>query len=176
IAASLVGPAFRPWVAALIPIMSLAALARGVRAHFIDHAFHLSGRPLTMLWSYGPATVLNIALNLYAVPRYGMFGAAWTSVICQMVTVVGGWFLGTAQFPVWLPVGQVLRCVLAIGPMAVALIMIRFPLDWFGLFAAILTGAAIYVVSAIALDVGEVRSLGGATLRKRLRRVAVMAG
>src|SRR5208282_4752228 len=44
IAASLVGPAFRPGVAALIPIMSLAALARGVRAHFIDHASHLSGR------------------------------------------------------------------------------------------------------------------------------------
>ena len=57
VSASLVGPAFRDGVAALLPIMSFTALARGLRAHFIDHAFHLSGRPLMMLWTYMPATI-----------------------------------------------------------------------------------------------------------------------
>nr|WP_294507857.1 oligosaccharide flippase family protein [uncultured Rhodopila sp.] len=176
VAASLVGPAFRPGVAALIPIMSLAALLRGVRAHFVDHAFHLSGRPLTMLWSYGPATVLNIGLNLWAIPRYGMFGAAWTAVASQSATVIGGWILGSRQFPVWLPPGQVTRCVLAIVPMAAALLLIRFPLDWFGLFAAVVMGAAVYIASAIALDAGEIRSLGLVVVRKRMRgRISVLA-
>jgi O-antigen/teichoic acid export membrane protein len=168
VSASLVGPDFRAGVAALLPIMSYTALARGLRAHFIDHAFHLSGRPLLMLWTYGPATVLNIALNLYVVPRYGMFGAAWTAFICQAMTVVGGWFLGTSLFPVWLPIGQVVRCVLAIVPMAVALTLIRFPLNWYGLFASILLGGAVYLVSAVILDVGEIRSLARNALRKRL--------
>lgn len=167
IAASLVGPAFRPGVAALLPIMSLTALARGLRAHFIDHAFHLSGRPLLMLWTYGPATVLNIALNLYVVPHYGMFGAAWTALVCQGATLVGGWFLGTSLFPVWLPLAQVIRCVLAIVPMAVALTVIRFPLDWYGLFASIVLGGAVYILSAVALDVGSVRSIGKRVLRSR---------
>jgi O-antigen/teichoic acid export membrane protein len=167
VAATLVGPAFRAGVAALLPIMSITALARGLRAHFIDHAFHLSGRPLMMLWTYMPATLVNIALNLYVVPRYGMFGAAWTALVCQGATVVGGWFLGTSLFPVWLPVGQVVRCVLAVVPMAVALTLIRFPLDWFGLFASILMGGGLYIVSAIVLDVGEVRSIGRRALRKR---------
>ncbi len=168
VAASLVGPAFREGVAALIPIMSFTALARGLRGHFIDHAFHLSGRPLKMLWTYLPATVLNIALNLYVVPRYGMFGAAWTALLCQTGTVVGGWFLGTSLFPVWLPLGQVLRCFAAIIPMAVALSLIHFPLDWFGLFGQIAVGGVLYVISAIVLDVGEVRSLGAGALRRRL--------
>ncbi|MDR3529618.1 MAG: oligosaccharide flippase family protein [Rhodopila sp.] len=170
VSASLVGPAFRTGVAAVLPIMSFTALARGIRSHFIDHAFHLSGRPLLMLWTYGPATVLNIALNLYIVPRYGMFGAAWTALFCQSATVVGGWFLGTSLFPVWLPVGQVVRCILAVVPMTVALALIRFPLDWFGLFAAILLGGVLYVISAVALDVGEVRSLSRHALRQWLRR------
>ncbi|MEA2738309.1 MAG: hypothetical protein QOH05_1616 [Acetobacteraceae bacterium] len=175
VAATLVGPDFRAGVAALLPIMSFTALARGLRAHFIDHAFHLSGRPLLMLWTYGPATVLNIALNIYVVPRYGMFGAAWTAFICQGGTVIGGWFLGTALFPVWLPVAQVVRCVLAIVPMTVGLILVRFPLNWFGLFASILLGGALYVVSAIALDVGGVRSIGRDALCKRFApRVAVL--
>jgi O-antigen/teichoic acid export membrane protein len=168
IAATLVGPAFRPGVAALLPIMSITALARGLRAHFIDHAFHLSGRPLLMLWTYGPATVLNIALNLYVVPRYGMFGAAWTAFACQSATVVGGWFLGTSLFPVWLPIGQVFRCVLAVVPMAVALTLVRFPLNWFGLLDAIALGGAVYAISAVILNVGDVRSIGRDALHKRL--------
>lgn len=167
VAASLVGPAFRTGVAALLPIMSFTALARGLRSHFVDHAFHLSGQPLMMLWTYVPATLLNIALNLYVVPRYGMFGAAWTALFCQAATVVGAWFLGTSLFPVWLPVSQVARCILAIVPMAVALTVIRFPLNWVGLFSSILLGGGLYVVSAVALDVGDVRSIGRNTLCRR---------
>jgi O-antigen/teichoic acid export membrane protein len=154
-------------VAALLPIMSLTALARGLRAHFIDHAFHLSGRPLLMLWTYLPATVVNIALNIYVVPRYGMFGAAWTALFCQAATVVGGWFLGTSLFPVWLPMAQVARCVLAVVPMAIALTWIRFPLNWSGLFASILLGGVAYLISAFILDVGEVRTIAKRTLCRR---------
>ncbi len=166
IAAVLVGPDFRSGVAALLPIMSFTALARGVRSHFIDHAFHLSGRPLLMLWTYGPATVMNIALNIYVVPRYGMMGAAWTALFCQGGTVVVGWFLGTSLFPIWLPLRQAFTCGLALVPMILALTLIRFPLNLVGLMAAIALGSALYVVSVIALDVGEMRSI-------RLKRAVI---
>jgi O-antigen/teichoic acid export membrane protein len=177
IAAVLVGPAFRDGVAALIPIICFAALIRGVRAHFIDHAFHLSGKPLAMLWSYGPATLLSILLNLWAVPNYGMFGAAWVAVVCHAAAAAGCWYLANRQFPVWLPPGQVVRCVLAIVPMAAALILVPLPMDWLGLTAAVLMGGAIYIVSAVALDVGAVRSIGRHALHRRLRRkVPALAG
>jgi len=170
VAATLVGPAFRDGVAELLPILAFTALARGLRTHFIDHAFHLSGKPLLMLWTYGPATVANIALNLYIVPRYGMFGAAWTALACQLATVVGGWFLGTSLFPVWLPLGQVIRCLLAVVPMTVTLVLVRFPLTWFGLLAAATMGLALYAASALVLDVGDIRTIGRAALRRSLRR------
>ncbi len=170
VAASLVGPEFRTGVAALLPIMSFTALARGLRAHFIDHAFHLSGRPLFMLWTYGPATLLNIGLNIVVVPRYGMMGVAWTALFCQGVTLLGGWFLGSSLFPVWLPIGQVIRCCLAVVPMVAALVLIRLPLSWSGLFASIAMGGMCYIVSAFVLNVGQVRSLGYAVVANRLRR------
>lgn len=173
IAASLVGPAFRSGVAALLPIMCYTALARGLRSHFIDHAFHLSGRPLMMLWTYLPATVLNIALNIVVIPRYGMFGAAWTALGCQWGIVILGWFIGTSLFPVWLPPGQVLRCVLAVLPMVAGLTLVRFSLDWSGLLSAVPLGAALYIVSAVALDVGDIRTLGAAAIRQRMRRKAL---
>jgi O-antigen/teichoic acid export membrane protein len=169
VADSLVGPAFRGGVAALIPILSFTALARGVRSHFIDHAFHLSGKPLMMLWTYAPATIVNVLLNLYAIPKFGMFGAAWTALACQSGIVVAGWFLGTALFPVWLPVWQVVRCIAAVLPMIAGLTLVRFPLSWFGLVDAVLFGGALYVVSALLLDVGDMRSAGLDALRRRIR-------
>ncbi|MDR3538960.1 MAG: oligosaccharide flippase family protein, partial [Acetobacteraceae bacterium] len=91
IAATLVGPAFRDGVTVLIPIMCVTSLLSGVRSHFIDHAFHLAGRSMTMLWSYAPAAVANVVLNLVLIPRYGMVGAAWTGLVCQGLAVVVGW-------------------------------------------------------------------------------------
>jgi len=170
VAATLVGPAFREGVATLIPIMAFTALARGLRSHFIDHAFHLSGKPLLMLWTYGPATVLNVALNLFVIPRFGTVGAAWTAFACQWATVIAGWFIGTALFPVWLPVWQVVRTLAAVVPMAVVIGLVRFPLDWGGLFSAIALGGMVYVVSALTLDVGEFRSEGIAALRRVVGR------
>jgi O-antigen/teichoic acid export membrane protein len=172
VAASLVGPAFRDGVAALLPIMSFALFARGLRAHFVDHAFHLSGRPLMMLWTYLPVTILNIAINLFVIPRYGMLGAAWTSLGCQWLTVITGWVSGTSLFPVWMPLGQTIRCILAVVPMAAALITIRFPLNWGGLFEAVILGSVLYIISALLLDVGEVRSLAFDALRRRARQEA----
>ena len=165
IAASLVGADFRPGVAALLPIMALTALARGVRAHFIDHAFHLSGRPLMMLWTYGPATIVNIALNIYVVPQYGMIGAAWTGLFCQGFTVVSGWVLGKSLFPIWLPVGQVILCGLATVPMTIGLALAHFPTNWFGLLEAVAFGGVLYIMSAVALNVGGVRSIGMSLVR-----------
>ncbi|PPQ28327.1 oligosaccharide flippase family protein [Rhodopila globiformis] len=176
VAASLVGPAFRAGVAALLPIMCHTALARGLRAHFVDHGYHLSGNPLAMLWTYVPAMILNIALDLILIPRYGMFGAAWTALLCQWLTVVSGWILVRRLFPVWLPLGQAIRCVLAVVPMGVGLVLVRFPLGWSGLFAAVALGAGLYVASALALDVGEVRSLALQWLRRRMRQKQPVPG
>lgn len=175
IAAAMVGPDFRAGVTALLPIMAVTALGRCLRSHFMDHAFHLSGRPLLMLWTYGPATLVNIAINLIVVPRWGMFGAAWTALGCQWLTVVIGWFLGTSLFPVWLPVSQALRCVLAVLPMAAFLELVRFPLGWTGLLAATCLGGAIYGVCALLLDVGEIRTVAAVHFRQRREQTVALS-
>jgi hypothetical protein len=84
--------------------------------------------------------------------------------------VIIGWFLGTSLFPVWLPFWQVACCILAVVPMVVALLLIPFPVDWYGLVAAILTGGTLYVASAVLLDVGQIRSLAQTVLKKRVKR------
>jgi O-antigen/teichoic acid export membrane protein len=158
IAAALVGPAFRDGVATLIPIMCVTALLNGVRAHFIDHAFHLASRSMLMLWTYGPAAVANVALNLLLIPRYGMMGAAWTGLICQGIAVIVGWIVGRRIFPLWVPLGEIARIAGAVSAMAVVLKMVSFPLDWSGLLASVALGGGTFLIFAVLLNVGGVRS------------------
>jgi hypothetical protein len=87
----------------LIPILSVMALCRGVRAHFVDHAFHLARRPNMMLWTYAPAALAKILLNLIAIPGYGPYGAACVRLVCQAGALAAGWVVGRRVFPIWLP-------------------------------------------------------------------------
>jgi O-antigen/teichoic acid export membrane protein len=42
----------------------------------------------------GLGVVLNVALNLIAIPRYGALGAAWVTVASQ--SFIGVWLIGDA--------------------------------------------------------------------------------
>ena len=150
--------AFQTGVAMLIPIMSITAFFRGFRSHFVDHAFHLAGRPHLMLWFLAPAAVANVLLNLVLVPRYGMMGAAWSALVCQAGATVASWFIGRRVFPLWLPPGSVVRVVAAVLAMAVVLWIVRFPLTWLGLIGAVTLGLAVFGLASVLLDVGGIRS------------------
>jgi len=157
VAAALVGPAFRDGVAALIPIMCVTAMLHGVRSHFIDHAFHLSGRSARMMWSYGPAAAANLVLNLVLIPRFGMFGAAWSGLIAQSIAVVVGWSVGRRVFPLWVPLSEVARIAGAVAVMAVVLSLVTFPLNAIGLVQAVALGGAAFLLAALLLNVAGAR-------------------
>jgi O-antigen/teichoic acid export membrane protein len=169
VAAVLVGPDFRAGVAALIPVMCVTALLRGLSVHFIDHAFHLAGSFRPALWVYGPAALAMIVLNALLIPRYGMFGAAWAGLICQAGSVAVGWVVGRRSFPIWLPPREVGKIIIAVVPMALALSAVAFPLNWSGLLQAVCTGATVFAIGAALLDIGGLRSLGS-TMANSLQR------
>jgi O-antigen/teichoic acid export membrane protein len=158
IATVVVGSAYQAGVAALIPIMCFTALFRGVRAHFVDHAFHLARRPRLLLWSYAPAAAANIMLNLVLVPRYGMMGAAWSALVCQAGATTASWFIGRRVFPLWLPAGPVLGIFGAVISMAIVLWVVEFPGTWLGLIGAVVLGLAVYGFVSLLLNVGGIRS------------------
>jgi O-antigen/teichoic acid export membrane protein len=163
----MVGPDFRAGAASLIPIMCLSALARGFSTHFIDHAFHLARRPSKALWVYGPTAAATIVLNAILIPVFGAHGAAWAGLICQSFALVAGWMVARGIFPIWIPPRDVIKILLAVLPMAVVLTEAHFAISLGGLVSAIVTGGAVFGLSAVILDVVGLRSgaaglIGGA--------------
>jgi O-antigen/teichoic acid export membrane protein len=47
----------------------------------------VSGGEMNNTWSLVGATILNIALNLAWIPVHGALGAAWATVVCEMVLI-----------------------------------------------------------------------------------------
>ena len=168
--AALVGPDFRAGAIALIPLLSVVVLLRNVSTHFIDHAYHLSGRPGEALWVYIPTAIATIALNALLIPQYGAFGAAYAGIICQTGAVMLGWANARRLFPLWLPVGEVIRIFLAVGLMAAWLWFVPFSLSWGGLLQAIASGGCVYVLAALMLNVGGSRDSGLRTAQRMLHR------
>jgi O-antigen/teichoic acid export membrane protein len=168
---TLIGPEFRSGVVTLIPIVCAAALLRGFSTHFIDHAFHLGGRPAGALWVYGPAALANIVLNVLLIPTYGAWGAACSALICQGGAVIIGWVVGRGVFPIWLSVPDVTKIVIAVVPMALLLHQVPFPATWGGLTMAVSTGAAFFTMTALLLDVGGVRRQALGFIRTQPQRL-----
>ena len=47
----------------------------------------VSGREITNTWSLVGATILNVVLNLAWIPMHGAIGAAWATVVCEIVLI-----------------------------------------------------------------------------------------
>jgi O-antigen/teichoic acid export membrane protein len=170
VTAAMVGPDFRSGVQALVPVLCVAALFRGLSTHWVDHIFHLSGRTDLALWVYAPFAVANIGLNAVLIPRYGALGAAYASVACQAGALATGWTVGRRTFPVPFPLVEVIKICGAASVMALALYVVSFSPSWVGLLESVPVGATIFLAAALLLKIGN----GQQTLRVLARRLLDM--
>lgn len=61
------------------------------------------------------AAVLNVVLNILWIPRYGILGAAWSTVLGYGLMATAGAYLGNKHYPIPFEWGRWLRVVLAAG-------------------------------------------------------------
>lgn len=71
----------------LIPLTALAFLFL-TSLSFIDQNFHALGRPALLVWCYALGAAVNIALNVWLIPRWGITGAAVAMSLSTAVQLV----------------------------------------------------------------------------------------
>jgi len=149
---------FRGEGAKLIPVVALAIFFSGIRAYYFDLAFQLSRKTIGQVWVMGIASILNISLNLWWIPRIGLLGAAYATLVSYLTALFASIYLGRRIFQVpinWKFTGKL---VLATGLMSLFLIYTR---DLPGLFGVAVNGAVgvlIYGLGVLAFSANEVRS------------------
>ncbi len=132
--------------AALTGYIGIAATAALVAWH--DH--------VAQMWFHAMAAVVNIALNIYLIPRYGIEGAAWATLIAQLLMVICFAIRLRMKFSIgaWRSIVILLPCA------ALAFWLARqfagLIAAWPGvlvLFAALAVGCLLYMAFAVACRV-----------------------
>jgi O-antigen/teichoic acid export membrane protein len=159
IAQIVLGPEFQQSTAQLLPIVGIAAALFGLKAFHFDMAFHLDGDSKPILVSSAVAAVLNVALNLFAIPRFGLMGAAFATLaaIGCGLALSCWWGRRRPQMPPLQPLvakGVALfAAAYSAGSLALALSANPF---WTCLIAAVV-GALLCGLGAWVLDIGGLR-------------------
>ncbi|MDQ2763147.1 MAG: polysaccharide biosynthesis C-terminal domain-containing protein, partial [Pseudomonadota bacterium] len=166
------GPAFAPRAAELMPLIGVAVFLNGLRSHYFAQALHLGRRTWAMLGSSIPAAGVNLVLNVLLLPRMGLIGAVWATVVAYAVALVISICQMTAVFPLPFPTREAAKTVGATVIMCLVLRALAFPVNAGGLVSLVLTGGAIYTALVLVADIGRLRSKALVVLsRQRLSSV-----
>jgi len=158
ISAVLLGASFREDAARLLPWVALAILLAGVRAYYFDLAFQLGRHTLVQVWVVGAAALLNIFLNLWWIPYYGLMGAAYATFAAYLLAFLLSAILGKQVFSMPVPYFNGLKIALASLLMGLPLWLSLKYLGLYALAAQVLVGGMVYFVLLCLLNVGGYRT------------------
>lgn len=160
------GPAFAAEAGALMPLIGLAIFLQGIRTHYVAQSLHLARRTWLILVSSVPAALANLLANVVLLPRMGLMGAVWATVIAYALGLAINVVLMAAVFPLPIPARESMKALAGTLIMCAVLKAVPFPASALGLMAMILAGSVCYAAAAFGFDLVGVRT----------RAVAMLAG
>jgi O-antigen/teichoic acid export membrane protein len=159
------GPAFAPQAAELMPLIGTAVFLNGLRTHYFAQALHLSKRTWMILASSIPAAIVNLAANVLLLPRMGLMGAVWATIIAYTMALVITIIQMAAIFPLPFPTREAIKALVATLIVCGLLKAIPFSGTLPGLVSVVLFGIGLYGALAFILDIGELRTRLGPVVR-----------
>ncbi len=143
--------------AQVIPWIAVGALLEGAKSYYMDHSFHLSKQTRLHASVTGIAMLMNVLLNALWIPRFGILGAAYSTVVSYAVAIALSWAVGRSVLKMPIPWRIVVQVLLCCAVMASSLLLLG---DGHGLSSLVLRvaiGGLTYVVALAALNVGGIR-------------------
>jgi len=169
IATLMVGEALRAETAATLPWLAIAGLMSGFGLYYWSEAFQLTRRTgQRALLMLAPGAV-QLGLTAWLSATHGAVGAAIGAAAGASIGAVLLALVGRRLMPLPLPLRELTRITLATAAMTAAVIAFPAAHTTLGLFQSCALGAAIYGVSAVALNVLGVRDFALSAARTATR-------
>ncbi|SHK80259.1 oligosaccharide flippase family protein [Rhodothermus profundi] len=131
IASLVLGEAFQA-ASAIIAWVAVGTLLDGMRVYHADLAFHLGQRTMGQLRSVLWGALVNIGLNLLWIPRVGIIGAAWATVVsCGIALLLSIWW-GRTVLPIPWGLKKGLGISMAGIGMGITIGVLKASMGWIG--------------------------------------------
>lgn len=126
-AAFILGEEFRDGAVKIMPAIAFAGVMNGMISYYAQRAFMLSGKTHMFVWAMVPPVLINIGMNLILIPKFGLMGAVWSTVVAYAVGLVIALAVGRRYFPIPIPVKAFLQITFACLVMAGLVMAIPIP-------------------------------------------------
>ena len=157
-AAVLLGARFQEDAALLMRWIAVGTLLNQLRAFYFDLAFQLARSTSMQMWVSASAALLNVALNLWWIPAFGIMGAAYATVVSYAYAVVASGLLGRRAFSLPAPDIDTAKICLATVGMTLALWLMGSGHGLIELVVQIGLGGLVYLSFIWLMNVAGVRS------------------
>ena len=111
----LIGPEIALAAAGIMPFIALSGLMNGVMTHYFHESFVLGRTPKVMAAVMLAAAGANLVLNLILIPRFGITGAALSTVLAYGAALAACIVIGRRIFVLPIPLGEWARAALSSG-------------------------------------------------------------
>lgn len=165
IALLFIGQAFRNTAITLIPWIAIGSLLAGIKAYYFDLSFHLGRHTIGQVWVALAAAIANIILNLLWIPRLGVIGAAYATVIAYALGLFLSYALGRSIFKLPLPIWDIAKIAVATLGMTLALAPVVSLRGGWILAGQVAWGAVVFGILLWLFDVGQIRFVISKLLR-----------
>lgn len=152
----------------LMPWFAVATLLASARAYYFDLAFYLAKCTRILMLVMGSAAFLNVGLNFWFIPSYGLLGAVYASVIAHGIAVVLSAILGRRAFHLPLILGDVIRLLLATLAMVAVMLLLPNGNSIFTLAFPVVLGGIVYLGCVVVFDLGGARVIAVRFLENRM--------
>ncbi len=165
----ILGESVRAGAVSIMPPIAFAAVLNGMISFYAQRAFMLSGKPMTFIWALIPPVIINIGLNIWLIPIYGLMGAVVATIAAYSVGFILAIIVGRRLYPLPLPFKSTSQILLSCLIMAFVVYFFPIPdmwLDWIKVIAMSALGASVYLSMAYVLNIADCRTMLGALVDK----------
>ncbi len=156
------GESVRAEAVAIMPLIAFAGVMNGLISYYAQRAFMLSGHTSMFMWAMIPPVVLNIGLNLWLIPIYGLMGAVYATLISYTLGFVLAMVVGRRFYPLPVPVRAFLEISLCCVGMAAVVKLINLPNatpDFVALSIKAGIGGIVYMTLSMGINAANSRTL-----------------
>jgi len=126
----ILGESVRDNAITVMPWIAFAGVLNGFINYYIQRAFVLSGATKSFVWVLLAPFGLNIGLNLWLIPIYGLLGAVIATIAAYSLGALVAFIVARRHYPLPFPAKASVKISFACLCMAAAVIVIPWPESW----------------------------------------------
>jgi len=158
----ILGESVRENAVLVMPWIAFAGVLNGFINYYIQRAFVLSGETKSFVWVLLAPFGLNIGLNLWLIPIYGLLGAVFATIAAYSLGAVIAFAVARRYYPLPLPSKAIAKISFACFIMAICIIAIPWPDSWpnaVRLLAKAGWGVCVYMIVCWLVDAANCRTV-----------------